>query len=470
MLAICGAVVSGASGPSVNHSGAVHQRRGGRARGVVGHAGAGAFVEAPIRGQPGFRPCELGRRWRPGFPAGCAPHSRGAARRVRRRTDPSGSLSRPISSGLAWSLHRHVLGDVIAEDRHGRAVQIDADAATGCRAAAPVVGDRDVMPAAYPAAQVGIGRHDHPGAGAVVAQLHENRAVEEHQAILTGLADNRLAARHRLRPHPRFDRQRRIRRAIAEAQRRCVGDVHIIIDAVERDVVRRIWHRRVLDQDHHGRRGDVIDRIPRFSRQRMRAIGHTGRVPHQRIGRRQDRRTQHHTIHPEGDTDDAKIVRRRGIDRDSAGRGSRGWRDERDRGRLHVARCRQRGEVHRRRRAKVISPVACVDRELVQRLRRKSCQLNCVCRADRRAIDVCAWTRRLRVRRPRPATVSSVVNVMVAPLAVTFETRRLLICGAVVSGASGPSGAQAVPPISTAPLSFGESSAEATPAPSLKRQ
>ena len=68
------------------------------------------------------------------------------------------------------------------------------------------------------------------------------------------------------------------------------------------------------------------------------------------------------------------------------------------------------------------------------------------------------------------SAASSVDSVMVAPPAVTFDTTMLVICGAVASGANGPSGSQTVPFISAALLSFGDSSADATPAPSLKRQ
>ena len=75
--------------------------------------------------------------------------------------------------------------------------------------------------------------------------------MEEQQVVFPRLADDLVGARHAVRPHPRLDRHRRIRGAITETQRRRVGHPHVIVAAVERDGVRCIRHRRVLDQHDH---------------------------------------------------------------------------------------------------------------------------------------------------------------------------------------------------------------------------
>ena len=140
------------------------------------------------------------------------------------------------------------------------------------------------MPSADQSREVGAVGEGHRGRlRALVAQFDHHRAVDDPDAILAGFAEELVAPLDDVGPHPHFDRERRIRGAVAEAQGRGVAGEQVVVHAVEYQVMRAVADdETVLNRDGERGGADVAGCVTRFGRERVRAVGQDGRVPLQR--------------------------------------------------------------------------------------------------------------------------------------------------------------------------------------------
>ena len=214
--------------------------------------------------------------------------------------------------------------------------------------------------------------------------------------------------------------------------------------------------------------------IARFGGQRVRPIGHRRRVPRHACTapRCPARRATRRPAELHADHADVVAWRSPGASTSPAtGAGGRASRYATV-GACVSAAARSVWNVCARRRPLVVRSVARLHHELIQRVRRQTRQRDACASCPSRAVDLGAGARRAGdVGRPSRSPTSLVVNVIVALVDVMFGTATLVICGAVVSGASGPSAAHRRPVDAAQPWRCPANRRRPTmPTPSLKRQ